>query len=269
VLHCDTLPIDRTANLGVARKIHIAQVMDVSGDVIDNVRSDRQSVAVAEYRECGGIMTQLPGDAFDPGGNDVAAPAVAILGQLNLLPSKDDLAAAGGPGAVLGGPPQSVVVIEAGATALSKWWAGGAGVTLVGVWGSIVTFWNTHDGDTQRVVLWAAAIVSAAIVLGIAYVIASDLGGRANASVATIAARRDVATAVVNVARSGASVEPPPAPITPLNPPVGVTFVTRPANDESGWKAIAIQSYEDASKIKFLVVKGLETAWAPAAEVSF
>jgi hypothetical protein len=214
-------------------------------------------------------MTQLPGDAFDPAGNDVAAPAVAILGALNLLPSEDDLKAAGGPVAALGGPPQSVVVIEAGATAFSKWWAGGAGVALVGVWTSIVGFWKQNGGDTQRVVLWVAAIVSAAIVLGIAYVIASDLSGRAAASVATISARRDVATAVVNVSRSGATAEPALGPITPLNPPVAVTFVTRPANEEGGWKAIAIQSYGDASKIKYLLVKGLETAWAPAAEVSF
>ncbi len=73
---------------------------------------------------------RIPGNAIDPEGADVAAPAAGVLRELHLLPTKEELAEAGKAAALLGGPPQSVAVIEAGATALSKWWAGGLGATL-------------------------------------------------------------------------------------------------------------------------------------------
>lgn len=61
---------------------------------------------------------RLPGNAIDSNGSDVAGPAVAILRQLYLLPTSTELDKAGSASALFGGPPQSVAVIEAGATAL-------------------------------------------------------------------------------------------------------------------------------------------------------
>jgi hypothetical protein len=215
------------------------------------------------------MTVQLPGDAFDSNLKDVAGPAVEVLHQLNLLPSDADLAAAGSPPAALGGPAQSVALIEAGATAFSKWWAAGAGTALVGVWGGIVKFWNTNGNDTQRVVLWAAAIISAALVLAIGYIVSSDLRGRALAAVATINARCEIARAVIQIAKASTDGPKTPPLITSLPKPIAVTYVTRPAPEEEGWHAIAMQGDDDPANIKFLVVKGLDTAWAPAAEVSF
>jgi hypothetical protein len=214
---------------------------------------------------------RLPGNAIDTDATDVAAPAVALLRDINLLPTDQDMQQAGSPGAVLGGPPQSVALIEAGATAFAKWWAAGLGVTAAGIWGSIGVFWGDQPPETQRVLLWIAAVVSAALVLSLGLIIGADLRGRAAASVATIGARATVAETMSRIAQATSIAATPAAefPITPL--PVGtkVTYLTKPAREERDWLAVAMQGNADATMIKYLVIKGGEQAWAGAAELRF
>jgi hypothetical protein len=214
---------------------------------------------------------RLPGDAIDAEGQDVSAPAVALLGEVNLLPSDDDMKKAGSPAAVVAGPPQSVALIEAGATALAKWWAGGLGAAAVGVWGSIGLFWSEQPPETQRVLLWIAAIVSATLVLSLGLIISADIRGRAAASVATIGARATVAETMTHVAQETTvqTTEPSAPAIVSLPASPRVTYLKKPAQEEKGWLAVAMQGDADATKVKYLVVKGTEQAWAEASELRF
>lgn len=128
---------------------------------------------------------------------DVAEAIVTVLYDLNLLPTKDDLDQAGDAGASFRGPPQSVAVIESGATALAKWWAVAGSGVLGGLWISVAAFWRNNT-DIRGQMLWSAAIVSAAIMVGVAYLLASDVRGRAAAMVETVTARKDVAKAIID-----------------------------------------------------------------------
>lgn len=210
---------------------------------------------------------RIPGNAIDPQGADVAAPAVGVLRQLHLLPTREELAEAGKAAALFGGPPQSVAVIEAGATALSKWWAGGLGATLAGGWGAFVTFWEGQADPSQRAVILAAAIGTAAAILAIGYIVGSDVRGRAAAAVATIGARASVAETVLRRARGG-DILSSAVTITPLQPR-SVKYLKKPGDEESGWVALAMQSKADGSARQFLVVKGNANEWAESNEVQF
>lgn len=210
---------------------------------------------------------RLPGNAIDPQGADVAAPAVAVLRQLYLLPTEQELSEAGKVASLFGGPPQSVAVIEAGATALSKWWAAGLGTSLLAGWGTFAGFWDGQGGASQRAIILAAAIASAAVILAIGYIVASDVKGRAAAAVATIEARSSVAETVMRLAEGGGG-EEAAVTITPLQPR-SVKYLKKPGDQESGWVAIAMQSKADGSKRKFLLVKNNTDEWAVSDEVHF
>src|SRR5213079_1579536 len=79
---------------------------------------------------------QFPGLAVDPTGEDIEAPTLQLLRDLNLLPEAT-------PGSVtLSGTPESLQVISAGALSLNKWWtsvvtfAGGGGA----IWAAIQAY---------------------------------------------------------------------------------------------------------------------------------
>jgi hypothetical protein len=229
---------------------------------------------VTDGVERGGSMTvdavRLPGSAIDPAGTDVLGPTVAVLQGLNLLPTQSDLDAAGSPGAAIGGPPQSVAVIEGGATALAKWWAVTGAGAATAVWGAIIHFWDSNK-DVHGSLLIAGAIASAALALAIGYILASDLRGRAAGSVATIEARARVAEAVL------ASIHNQPAPHEaqlPDSPRItaikarNVRWVTQPAEDEDGWSTMALQSKPDGSQTKLLIAKRGDFAWVPVEELA-
>lgn len=210
---------------------------------------------------------RLPGNAIDSNGSDVAGPAVAILRQLYLLPTSTELDKAGSASSLFGGPPQSVAVIEAGATALSKWWAAGLGASVLGGWGAFAAFWDEQGGASQRALILAAAIASAAVILAIGYIVGSDVRGRAAAAVATMEARTSVAETIMRLAR-GREEEGLAVTITPLQPR-SVKYLKKPSADEDGWVAIAMQSKSDGSVRKFLLVKGAADEWAGSDEVQF
>jgi hypothetical protein len=161
-------------------------------------------------------------------GRDLVGPAKKVLHGLNLLPSQRKREDAEGFTAAFSGPPESVALIEAGATALGKWWSAGAGASVVAVWTGVARFYDSQpDPTSQRVLLWLAGIVSAALILAIAHVVNADLRSRAAVQVATVNARAEVARAVIEASASPG--DAPQAPPPPPSGPAAASLVPQPA----------------------------------------
>jgi hypothetical protein len=157
-----------------------------------------------------GTPVQLPGKAPDATSGDVLGPAVAVLRALNLLPDDEQ----SGVGEAFSGPPAGVSILEAGATAASKWWSTGGLAGIAALWGSVVGFWGHQPPDTQRMMLLCAAIATAAIALAIGYLLACDVRSRGQAMVATIEARVHIARAVMGADVAALA---PPIPVSGAN----------------------------------------------------
>jgi hypothetical protein len=203
--------------------------------------------------------------------DDVLPDTRALLQNLYLLPDKDEMVAAGKPSAMFGGPPQSVALIEAGATALSKWWAAGLGASVLGLWPAILAFWDDQPEPNRRVILVAASIATAAAILAIGYIIGSDVRGRSAAAVATIEARTKVADTMLRLAED--AYRPPdsdaPSQIVALPAPLDVRLAEKKGeNDELGWKAIAM-AVGTQNATSYRVVKGADQEWVDSARVEF
>jgi hypothetical protein len=102
--------------------------------------------------------------------------------------------------ALLGGTPQSVALLEAGGTALSKWWATGIGAAAAASGPAVAAFWGGETPATHRMLIIALAVGFAAAVLAIGYIVGSDVRARSAAAVATINARAEVATTFARLA---------------------------------------------------------------------
>jgi hypothetical protein len=201
---------------------------------------------------------QIPSKAVSSG-TDVSEPAKALLRGLNLLGTDTELQQAGGLGAIVTGPPQSVALIEAGATAAAKWWAAGLGVSAVAAWGSVIAWWGSQGDSVKVGVIAGAALVTAAIALSIGYLLASDVRGRAAAAVATIEARARLSDTMTRAAQELYEPAPagvPAAPVVlPLPSQIWVKNTQRSGADEDGWLAVAMERHSDG-KHKYIVVKG-------------
>ena len=210
---------------------------------------------------------RVPAKALDDGGDDILAPTSDLLVGLSLLPNETDRQAAKGTLGTTFGTPDSIAVIEAGATALSKLWATGLAATVVGAWGSVRLFYGGQPPANQRMLIVGAAIATAAALLGISYIVSSDVRGRAAASVPTIQARSAVAHVMVEAAERAYSpaVASSSAATTPLPSPLAVHNSAKPSADEDGWKALAVK--EEDGLISFLLVKADAHEWVPSAHV--
>lgn len=210
---------------------------------------------------------QIPSGAVSQGG-DLGQPIIALLHDLNLLGANE--AEGTGFASAFTGPPQSVAVIEAGATAASKWWAGGLGTTAVATWGVVAIWWPKQGTGIKEVVIGGAAVITAVIAASIGYLIASDVRARSAASVSTTKARAEIATAMIRGAQ--ALYKPPlgvsTSEIIPLPDGVRVRYLSRPAEDEDDWLVIAMERQSDAT-LKYIVVKGSSEAKASASELQF
>jgi len=214
---------------------------------------------------------QIPASAISAAGDDIAVPGKALLISLRLMGTDEDQEKAGQAGALFTGPPQSVAVIEAGATALTKWWAAGLGVAATAFWGLVKTFWTGQPPETHRTMLLAGAIVSAAVILAISFIIGFDVRGRASASVATIHARETIGRTALLLAEAahGVGVAETATQIVALPGGTRVKYLAKPSREETGWTALAVQTDSVGTTMKFLVVKGAEQAWATPAELHF
>jgi hypothetical protein len=177
---------------------------------------------------------QVPLKAVSDGA-DLRKPVRVLLKDLNLLGTDAEARKAGEFAAAFTGPPQSVALIEAGATAAAKWWAAGLGASVVGIWGSVANWWPTESDTVKAVVVGGALFVTAALVIAIGYLIASDVRGRAAASVSLIEARATVATEMIQATTTlnkpilGKS----SGQLIPL--PRRVLVTNRLADDRDGW----------------------------------
>jgi hypothetical protein len=138
------------------------------------------------------MTTQVPTAAT--GGDDLLAPAQAMLRGLSVLPSEADVKA-NGPGAAFRGTPDSLSIIESGGTALSKGYAvviallgGGTAVTT-----AVTGFWQNETTSVRIVLVGGTAVFLASAVIAIAVIVSADVKGRAAGSVAQYDVRRQVA----------------------------------------------------------------------------
>ena len=195
------------------------------------------------------MSVQVPSKAVSTA-DDVLSPTKRLLNGISLLGGETDGDKASdgdGFGSVWGGPPQSVALIEAGATAAAKWWGAGLSGAVVAAWAAVGTFWGDNP-DVHTALVTGAAIVTAALILAIGYLIASDVRGRAQAAAATIDARSKVAVAMLDAEET--VYRRPPATYEPelvaLSPSRGVVNRKAPPGEEPGWEAVALQRTVDA-----------------------
>lgn len=213
------------------------------------------------------MAVQIPSRAVSDR-DDVLGPANELLQGLNLLGTKEELDDADKATALFGGPPQSVALIEAGATALSKWWATGLGASVAAMWATVAVWFGDLPAANQHVVLGGTAVVTAATVLAIGYILGSDVRGRSVAAAATIEARAKLGDALIRAAQL--AYRPAPAPsvthLVALPGPLRVMHTTKAREDEDGWYAVALLS-DHGTSTKFLVSKGSAHEWVDASSI--
>lgn len=198
---------------------------------------------------------------------DLGSSVVALLRLLFLLPDGD--ADASGVSSIFKGPPTSVALIEANATAFSKYWA--AGIGLPAFVAGAFTFWKAQDGNTQTTFVWAAAVCVAAAVLAIGYIVGSDVRGRSSAAVATIHARATVATQLAKLYADAdvAATTLPNDEVIALPAALQIRNIAKRGDtEELGWRAIAAR-VDANSATRYLVVKGGEMEWVGAEQIEF
>lgn len=83
---------------------------------------------------------RIPGKAVSDDA-DLRKPVRSLLEDLNLLGTEEEAKKAQGFKAAFAGPPQSVALIEAGATAAAKGWAAGLGAVVISLWGAVAKWW--------------------------------------------------------------------------------------------------------------------------------
>lgn len=193
-------------------------------------------------------------------GKDLVGPTKALLQGLQLMGTDAENASAQGLSGTFGGPPQSVALIEAGASAASKWWASAGGAGVIATWTAFNHWFSDIKEPSLKVaVVIAAAVVSAALVLAIGYLLSTDVRARGTAAAATIRARADLALAMIGGAET---LHQRPAKSTreliALPTALEVTNPHGHDGDEANhWLAVAMER-DDDGKLRYVVVKGCE-----------
>jgi len=151
--------------------------------------------------------TQFPADVVDDKGNDLVAPLQQILRGINVWATADELAQANDGKGAISGPPASVSIIEAGASALSKWWSVAIGAVggITVITAAITKFWDSETGGERIAITASIAAVIAAGIVAIAIMVSSDVRGRAAGAVAQYEARAAVATTFLQLTRQSGS----------------------------------------------------------------
>jgi hypothetical protein len=144
------------------------------------------------------MSTQVPTGAA--GGDDLLAPAQQLLRGLSVLPTPEDVAKNSAK-AAFKGTPDSISIIEAGGTALSKGYAGliallGGGTAVAAI---VTGFWSGEGTGVRIALVSGAALFLATAAIAIAVIVAADVRGRAAGSVAQYDARRQVAVSLLEL----------------------------------------------------------------------
>lgn len=201
---------------------------------------------------------------------DVSEPVTTLLRNLSLLGTKDEADEASSASAAFQGPPQSVAVIEAGATTATKYWAGGLSVAVAAGWVTVGAWWGNQSPGIKETVIGGAAFLTGAVALAIGYLFASDVRGRSTAAVATIEARSRVAVEMIQAAREAHEKTTPASDVqrVPLPSPLKARNIKKGGSDEKGWLVVAMERQTDG-KWKYVAVKGSEEDVVEASELEF
>jgi hypothetical protein len=209
---------------------------------------------------------QIPSKAVSEE-KDLRGPVRALLQGLNLLGTDEEMEDAGKPSAAFVGPPQSVALIEAGATAAAKWWAAGLGALVIPLWGSVAAWYSGEPDDVKVALVAGAGLATSALIIAIGYLIASDVRGRAAASVSLIEARARLATEMINAAEVVYQPTPAAPPVEVVALPKQIRVKNRAAADADGWLAVAMERHTDGNR--YILVKGSSEATEPASALDF
>ncbi len=147
-------------------------------------------------------QVEIPGKVVDASGEDLLVPLQRMLTGINVLGSSSDAT-----GGAFQSPPQSVAIIESGATALTKWWSGAiaalGGTTAIAA--AATRFWNGQQGGSRIALLATTGAVIAAVILALAWIVSSDVRGRASGACCIYEARSGVAQKFLDVALAASS----------------------------------------------------------------
>lgn len=212
---------------------------------------------------------QIPAKAVSDK-DDVRQPVRDLLEDLNLLGTRQAETEANKVTAPFRTTPDSIAVIESGATAATKWWTAGLGAIVIATWAKVAAWWGSQPVDLKQAVVFGAAIVTAAAALAISYLLSSDVRGRAAASVATFEARSRVAVEMIQAAQAVRDrwTTPSEGQLIALSPGAKVRNTAEPAANEQDWRAIALERQPDDT-FKFLVVKGEDQQLLDGSKVLF
>ena len=201
----------------------------------------------------------IPSGTVQPDG-DLLTPIQGLLQGVNLLGNPIDA-----DGSLLTSPPQSVAVIEAGVTAATKAWTAGAGAAIVAAWTSVKLWLPKEPAAIQHVVIGGAAVVTAVLIASIAYMVGSDVRGRAAASVATIAARAKITASLIQAAENAAKAQASSTAgqMIALPTSLGVKY-----KGDDGWLAVAIAPTAGGVN-DYVIVKGASEVTATPDQLIF
>jgi len=145
----------------------------------------------------------FPATVQDPKGDDLSQPVTQLLRDLSMLGTPTEIESANGVKAAFTGPPQSVAIIEAGATALGKWWTAAlaSGASLTAIIAAIQGIWGGEHDPVRVAFVAGAAVVVAALAIAIGIIVSSDVRGRAAGAAAQIQARANIATTFLALSR--------------------------------------------------------------------
>src|ERR1035437_7127104 len=132
----------------------------------------------------------IPGQSVDSTESDILGPLQKLLAGVS---------AWGGSNASTGGafstPDQAVAIIESGATALTKWWAGAVGAVggTTAISAAVTKFWSDQHGGTRIALVATTGAVLASAAVAPAVIISSDVRARALGASALYGARAQIA----------------------------------------------------------------------------
>src|ERR1035437_4752734 len=94
----------------------------------------------------------IPGQSVDSTESDILGPLQKLLAGVNVWGDSNDST-----GGAFSTPDQTVAIIESGATALTKWWAGAVGAVggTTAISAAVTKFWSDQQSSGVRIALLA------------------------------------------------------------------------------------------------------------------
>lgn len=180
------------------------------------------------------MTVRFPEQALDATGTDIEPPLKELQQGLGILPDDKDMAKSGA-AATFTGPPDSVAIIEAGATALSKWWS----VVIAALGGTAVItaaatkFWSGQAPEVRVGLIGGMAGLLIAALIAISVIVSSDVKARGQGTVAMYTARATIAAQFLQESLYASR----RAPAVPLG---GSDGVNAPGDKSDGTNAPAV-----------------------------